>query len=54
MLVNFASLPDHGLPNFFRIILNQPRTDFKDLDFALDEFEKLGENITEEDLKDSH
>jgi glutamate/tyrosine decarboxylase-like PLP-dependent enzyme len=42
MLVNFNPLSDHNLPRFFRIIMNQPRVTEADLDFVLDEIERLG------------
>eukprot|EP00038_Savillea_parva_P023500 m.41201 g.41201 ORF g.41201 m.41201 type:complete len:515 (+) comp6096_c0_seq2:61-1605(+) len=42
MLVNFNPLSDHKLPRFFRIIMNQPRVTEADLDFVLDEIERLG------------
>jgi len=42
MLVNFNPLSDHKLPRFFRIIMNQTRVAEADLDFVLDEIERLG------------
>jgi glutamate/tyrosine decarboxylase-like PLP-dependent enzyme len=33
----------HDLPNFFRVIINQPRVEKKDLDFLLKEIETVGE-----------
>lgn len=45
MLLNFNPLSDHQLPRFFRIILNQPRVRTEDLDFVLDEIERLGADL---------
>jgi hypothetical protein len=45
MLVNFNPLSDHKLPRFFRIIINQPRVTTSDLDFVLDEIERLGAGL---------
>ena len=35
----------HDLPNFFRIIINQPRVEKTDLDFLLHEIEMVGESF---------
>ena len=45
MLVNFNPLSDHKLPRFFRIIINQPRVTTSDLNFVLDEIERLGAGL---------
>lgn len=37
---------NHDLPNFFRIIINQPTVDEADLDFLLDEIEEIGRVLT--------
>ena len=37
-----APLPQHGLPHFFRIILNMPHVQHEDMDFVLDEIEDIG------------
>jgi glutamate/tyrosine decarboxylase-like PLP-dependent enzyme len=45
MLVNFNPLPDHGLPRFFRIVFNSPRVATTDVEFVLDEIERLGADL---------
>lgn len=51
MLVNYSPLADYQLPHFFRIILNQEKTKLEDLDFVLAETDRLGQDLTENDLK---
>jgi len=50
MLVAYNPLVAWKLPNFFRIIFNSPRVHAEDLDFVLDEIDRLGKNITLKDL----
>eukprot|EP00941_MAST-03F_sp_MAST-3F-sp1_P003942 g3942.t1 len=45
LLCDIAPLPDHGLPKFFRIILNMPTVTKSDMRFVLDELEVIGEEM---------
>ena len=45
MLVNFSPLKDMGLPNFFRAVLIQPQLLRADLDFMLEEMDRLGKDL---------
>lgn len=44
-LCNFNPLPDHGLPRFFRAVLNGPDIDEADLSALLDEMEEVGADL---------
>jgi glutamate decarboxylase len=43
LMVSYQPLGDK--PNFFRSILSNPATREEDIDFMLDEMEKLGHNL---------
>lgn len=45
MLVNFNPLPEHGLPPFFRAIMNGPNLGRDGLASVLDEIEELGSDL---------
>lgn len=43
MMIGYQPLNDH--PNFFRMIVSCPTATFEDMDYILDEIERLGKNI---------
>eukprot|EP00292_Cryptomonas_paramecium_P004390 CAMPEP_0113687838 /NCGR_PEP_ID=MMETSP0038_2-20120614/16175_1 /TAXON_ID=2898 /ORGANISM="Cryptomonas paramecium" /LENGTH=646 /DNA_ID=CAMNT_0000608531 /DNA_START=1 /DNA_END=1941 /DNA_ORIENTATION=- /assembly_acc=CAM_ASM_000170 len=44
-MINFSPLPDMGLPNFFRAVIMQPQLLAADLDFILNEIDRLGQDL---------
>ncbi|EGD74373.1 hypothetical protein PTSG_06384 [Salpingoeca rosetta] len=45
MLVNINPLGDHGLPHFFRLIINNTTVTTGDMDFVLEEMDRLGSSL---------
>ena len=45
MMIGFNPLEFKGYVNFFRIIISNPLTTENDLDFVLDEMERLGKDM---------
>lgn len=44
MMMTYQPLPG-GIPNFFRMTLTTPQTTKEDMDFLLDEIDRLGFNM---------
>ena len=44
MMIGYQPLPG-GVPNFLRMVTVAPRATKEDMDFLLDEIERLGQNI---------
>jgi glutamate/tyrosine decarboxylase-like PLP-dependent enzyme len=45
ILVNFNPLPEHNLPRFFRIVLNNPNVTNEHLELVLDQLQELGKDL---------
>ncbi|KAK7468144.1 hypothetical protein BaRGS_00036608 [Batillaria attramentaria] len=45
MLVGYTPLAPKNFVNFFRIIIHNPLCDFSDMDFVIDEIERLGKDL---------
>eukprot|EP01147_Barroeca_monosierra_P000560 gene560-3877_t len=45
MMISFNPLLDHSLPRFFRLILNNTTVNKTDMDFVLEEMDRLGEDL---------
>ena len=45
MLIGYNPLSSHGLVNFFRIILSHADHTYHDMDFVLDEIDRLGRDL---------
>mmetsp|Transcript_8720 Transcript_8720/g.20001 ORF Transcript_8720/g.20001 Transcript_8720/m.20001 type:complete len:543 (-) Transcript_8720:232-1860(-) len=45
VMVNFSPLPDQGLPHFIRAVMIQPRVMAADIDFMLEEIDRLGRDL---------
>jgi len=45
IMVNFSPLPDQGLPHFIRAVMIQPRVQLADIDFMLEELDRLGHDL---------
>lgn len=43
IMIAYQPLDKH--PNFFRIVLSNPITEFNDMDFVLDEIHRLGKDL---------
>lgn len=43
MMIGYQPLNDH--PNFFRMIVTSPTATFEDMDYVLNEIERLGKSI---------
>jgi glutamate decarboxylase len=43
MMISYQ--PQDSRPNFFRIVFCNPATNYKDLDFVLDEIDRIGKNF---------
>ena len=39
------------IPNFFRMVISNPAVETADVDFLMDEIERLGEEICESEIK---
>jgi hypothetical protein len=45
LLIQSQPLDDQKLPNFFRLILRSEMSDIEDMDFILQEIDRLGKDI---------
>ena len=45
ILIQHNPLEEHGLPNFFRMVLKYDQSDFNDMVFAIDEIDRLGKDL---------
>ena len=45
VLIQHNPLEEHGLPNFFRMVLKYDAADSDDLKFALEEIDRLGKDL---------
>ena len=45
MMIGFNPLTSKGFVNFFRVIVTNPMTTKEDMDFILDEMERLGKDL---------
>ncbi len=45
MLIGFTPLKSKGFVNFFRIIINSPALTYQDMDFIVQEIDRLGRDL---------
>lgn len=50
LLIQHNPLPDHNLPNFFRYTLKGEKSTFEDMDYVLDEIDRLGQDLNETNI----
>ena len=46
VLVQHNPLPEYNLPNFFRLVLKSENSTLEDMDYLLEEIDRLGADIT--------
>ena len=45
MMIGYQPLSDYGWVNFFRIIISNPELTTADMDFVMDEIDRLGKDL---------
>ena len=50
MMIGYQPLTSKNYVNFFRIIIGNPLCDAGDMDFVVSEIERLGQDITADEL----
>ena len=45
MLIGYQPLTVKGFVNFFRIIINNPKSDYSDMEFVVKEIDRLGKDL---------
>ena len=51
MMIGYQPIKHKGIVNFFRIIIHNPLCDFTDMDYVVEEIQRLGKDIKIEDLQ---
>lgn len=45
LMIGFQPLPSKGFVNFFRFVVSNPESTYKDMDFVIEEIDRLGKDM---------